>query len=148
MSIDIFAKLTFLALMAMMVLPVILVVRLGRVRFAYLATRGGEDKGKDIGRLKVSDADWPDHILQNQNAYKNQFELPVLFYALTILALLFGFADTAMTVICFAFVVIRYSHAFVHVTSNNVTHRLNLFTASLVILVAQLLYLSFKVLGA
>lgn len=148
MAFDIFAKITFIALIVMMVLPVIIVVRLSKLRFAHLAELKPNGDAENIARLRVSDAGWPTNVLQVQNAYKNQFELPILFYVMIVSSLAFGLADSVMMVLAVLFVLVRYAHAYVHTGSNYVRHRVNLFSASLGFVVLQMLYLSVMVLGA
>jgi hypothetical protein len=64
-----------------------------------------------------------------KNAIANQFELPVLFYAVSILLYLVD-ADNPVTVAGgWLFVALRYAHAYVHVTSNRLRYRRPLFIA-------------------
>ena len=56
-------------------------------------------------------------------AFANQFELPVLFYVLTILSIVTHHADFVFVVLAWIFVVMRVLQAVVHVTSNNVRLR-------------------------
>ena len=51
--------------------------RMGRARFQ--AARAGLVKVKDIA---VDGAKWPEDVKKIANNYQNQFEVPVLFYAL------------------------------------------------------------------
>ena len=59
-------------------------------------------------------------IQQVGNSLTNQFELPVLFYVLTILAIITKHADFLFVVMAWIFVLTRLAHAYIHVTSNNV----------------------------
>jgi hypothetical protein len=59
--------------------------------------------------------------LQVGYSYSNQFELPVLFYVLTILAWMTRHADLAFVVLAWIFVIFRYLQAYVHVTSNRMS---------------------------
>ena len=52
------------------------------------------------------------------NSLSNQFEIPVLFFALVPLALLTRQADHLFVVLEWIFVLSRSAHAFIHVTSN------------------------------
>jgi len=71
---------------------------------------------------------------QVANAYANQLELPMLFYVLTILALVTRKAGIVFVILAWIFVIFRLLHAFVHVTSNNVNLRGPLFGMSAVVL--------------
>ncbi|HSX74674.1 MAG TPA: MAPEG family protein [Shinella sp.] len=76
----------------------------------------------------------PAESLVVKNAIANQFELPVLFYAVSILLYLVD-ADNPVTVAGgWLFVALRYAHAYVHVTSNRLRHRRPLFIAGLAVL--------------
>lgn len=77
--------------------------------------------------------DEPAESLIVKNAIANQFELPVLFYAVSILLYLVD-ADNPVTVAGgWLFVVLRYAHAYVHVTSNRLRYRRPLFIAGLLV---------------
>ena len=81
----------------------------------------------------------PAESLVVKNAIANQFELPVLFYAVSILLYLVD-ADNPVTVAGgWLFVALRYAHAYVHVTSNRLRYRRPLFIAGL--LVVMLLWI-------
>ncbi len=91
------------------------------------------------GRVRAQDValrqpNWPQRTLQVGNSYSNQFELPVLFYTLTLLALVTHHAGVAFVVLAWLFVISRLLHAYVHVTSNNVSVRGLLFGGSAFVL--------------
>ena len=94
---------------------------------------------------------WPEQFRENReepteslvvkNAIANQFELPVLFYAVSILLYLVD-ADNPVTVAGgWLFVALRYAHAYVHVTSNRLRHRRPLFIAGLMVVMALWIWL-------
>ena len=58
----------------------------------------------------------------------------MLFYALTVLAIITRQADMAFVVLAWIYVVFRLLHAYVHVTSNRVSVRGPLFGVSLLVL--------------
>jgi hypothetical protein len=91
-------------------------------------------------------ANWPKRATQVANSYANQFELPVLFYVLTILALVTRKAGILFVVLAWIFVVFRLLHAYVHVTSNNVSIRGPLFGMSAVVLAVMWLIFIIQVL--
>ena len=84
------------------------------------AVRRGEVKPRDIA---LREPNWPKHTLQIGNSYQNQFEVPVLFYVLTILAIITKHADLLFVVLAWMFVLSRLAHAYVHVTSNHLGRR-------------------------
>jgi len=73
-------------------------------------------------------ANEPAESLAVRNSLANQFELPLLFHVCCIV-LYTTQADNLLSVIlAWIFVVTRYAHAFVHVTSNDLRYRSPLFT--------------------
>jgi hypothetical protein len=95
------------------------------------AVRSGAVRAEDIA---LREPNWPTRIRQIGNSYCNQFELPVLFYVLTILAYITHKAGVVFVVLAWLFVIFRLLHAYVHVTSNRTNIRGPLFGASAFIL--------------
>ena len=90
---------------------------------AYLRTgafRRGEVRAADIA---LGQPNWPAHMTQVANAFRNQFELPVLFFVLVILAWITRKADLLFVILSWVFVLSRLAHAYVHVTTNQVSPR-------------------------
>jgi hypothetical protein len=96
------------------------------------AIAGGEVKPKDIS---LRQPNWPARVTQISNCFANQFELPLLFYALIALALPIRHADFVIVMLSWVFVVTRFAHAGIFVTSNNLrTRSLAWFAGALVLL--------------
>ncbi|MBW6420845.1 MAPEG family protein [Rhizobium sp. XQZ8] len=90
---------------------------LSRRRFE--AVRAGSIKAGDFRENRQEP---PESLLVNNNI-KNQFELPVLFYAVS-LALYASTADNWGTVaLGWIFVLSRYAHSYIHLTSNRLRYR-------------------------
>lgn len=84
----------------------------------------------------------PADSLLVRNSIANQFELPMLFYAVSILLYLVD-ADNPVTVAGgWLFVALRYAHAYVHVTSNRLRYRRPLFIAGMLVLVLLWVWLA------
>ena len=66
---------------------------------------------------------WPVEATKRANAFRNQFEMPVLFYVLMILLIITKHADVVMVVLAWIFVLCRIVHATIFVTSNYVPMR-------------------------
>ena len=90
-----------------------------------------ETKIKDIA---LGEPNWPPRTTQIGNCYRNQFELPVLFYVLTILAWDTRHAGVVFVVLAWIFVICRVLQAYVHVTSNIVRLRGAFFSAGAAVL--------------
>lgn len=80
---------------------------------------------------------WSKRTLQAGNSLANQFELPLLFYVLTVLVWVTRHAGPVFVVFAWLFVLLRLAHAYVHVTSNVVRVRGPLFGAGAVVLAAM-----------
>ena len=82
--------------------------------------RRGEVRAQDVDLRQLN---WPRPVQQINNSYTSQFEQPLLFYVLTILAIITKHADLLFVVMAWIYVLARLAHAYVHVTSNDVNVR-------------------------
>jgi hypothetical protein len=73
--------------------------------------------------IALREPNWPRPAMQAGYSFSNQFEMPVLFYVLTILALITKQADLIFVVMAWIFVISRVLQASVHLTSNYVPMR-------------------------
>lgn len=73
--------------------------------------------------------------LPNRN-YMNLLELPVLFYVACLTLYVAGKADAFALYVAWAFVVARIAHSVVHLTYNNVIHRMRVFALGVALLLA------------
>jgi hypothetical protein len=118
-----------------------LLVFLGRVRGAAL--RRGDVKIKDIA---LSDEAWDARSRQVANCYRNQFEVPVLFYAVVAFAMITRKADLIFVVLAWLYVLARLVHAYIHTSSNHVPTRARVFFLSTIILLVMWIYFALRVL--
>jgi hypothetical protein len=118
-------------------LPLLVEVALTFILWFWMAyyrvtlVRGGEVQPRDVD---LRQPNWPPHVLQIHNAAHNQIETPLLFYVVTILAILSRQADMAFAILAWVYAIFRLLHAYVHVTSNRVSVRGPLFGVSLLVL--------------
>ena len=129
----------------MVLLPVFVLVGLTfalLLGMASLRTRAivsGETKPRDIA---LRQPNWPPYLLQLSYSFSSQYEMPVLFYVLTILVVITKQADVLFVVLSWVFVISRAAHAFVHVTSNDLRWRGPLFgVGALVIAIMWLIFI-------
>lgn len=113
-------------------LTFVLLFWMGRRRVGSIGK--GETKAADIA---LGERNWPGYVQQVANSFHNQFEIPVLFYVLTALALFTRKADLLFVVMAWLFVLSRIVHAGIHVTSNNVGHRFAVFAVGVGILLVM-----------
>ncbi len=71
----------------------------------------------------------PDVCLPNRN-YMNLLELPVLFYVAGLIAFVTGQTSPLQSALAWAYVGLRVVHSLIHLSYNNVYHRLAAFALS------------------
>jgi hypothetical protein len=130
-------------LFVLVALTFVLLFWMGGARFA--AVRRGEVRVADIA---LGQRNWPPRVQQISNCYHNQLQLPLLFYVLTVLALLLHKADLLFVVMAWIFVALRIVHAAIHVTSNRVFHRFQAFAAGAIVLLLMWIIFALRVLLA
>lgn len=77
----------------------------------------------------------PDDLVQATQHYDNQFEMPVLFYVILLLAYVTQGWDLSMIGLAWAFVATRVGHTLIHLSSNRLRWRRNVFLVSFSLLV-------------
>jgi len=113
-------------------LSLVLFLWMGRLRFADV--RSGAVRPADVA---LGQPNWSTRTMQVTNAFRNQFELPVLFYLVTVLSLFTARAGSTLVVLAWTFVGTRLLHALIHVTTNNFRRRGILFAAGGLVLIAM-----------
>ena len=103
------------------------------------------------GELKVRDialgqSAWPARATQASNSFDSQFQIPVLFYVLVILAWITKQADLLFVVMAWIFVLSRLAHAYIHTTSNNVSTRFNIFALGMMVLLIMWVIFAVRIL--
>jgi hypothetical protein len=88
------------------------------------------------GRVKVDDFKFgespavPGDVAIPNRSLMNLLELPMLFYVAALMYYVTGKVDPTVLGIAWAYVALRAIHSLIHVTYNNVVHRLTVFTLS------------------
>jgi len=105
------------------------------------------------GRIQPADVSlgqpgWPRRLTLLGNSLRNQFEIPVLFYVLTLLALATSKAGVVFVVLAWVFVLSRIAHAAVHVTSNNMRVRGPLYGLGILVLTIMWVFFAAEILLA
>jgi hypothetical protein len=126
-----------LPLFVEVILTFALMLRMGALRSAD--HRSGAVKSADIA---LREPNWPRRTAQAAYSFSNQFELPVLFYVLTILVWVTRHAGYAFVLLAWVFVICRLLQAYVHVTSNNMRLRSAFYSVGAVaLMVMWLIYI-------
>ncbi|GMQ55319.1 MAPEG family protein [Halopseudomonas aestusnigri] len=131
-------------------LPVLMHMAL--VFWLYIALTRAKARAQAAGQLDearraLHDDAWPEPVQQINNCIRNQFELPVLFYALVMVLWSLGAAGLLAQGLAWLFVVSRLVHARVHTGSNYVPARRRAFTIGVLALMAMTLLALLGVLG-
>ena len=126
-------KLIFWPAVVQIALTSYVYVRLKNVK-AEAVKKGGVDRQKN-----ALDPDaWPDAVRKVNNNIRNQFELPVLFYALTMIIWAIGAVNPLTLGLACLFVASRLVHTYIHTGPNIVKYRLRAFTVGFVAVVGML----------
>jgi hypothetical protein len=117
-------------------LPLFVEVVLTFVLLSWMAILRQQDFRRGVRKDQVAlrEPNWSVRTLQVGYCFANQFELPMLFYVLTILSIMTHHADVVFVVLAWIFVLSRLAHAYVHTTSNNIMQRGPLFGLGMVVL--------------
>lgn len=92
----------------------------------------------DVRETALNSKAWTPDVVLVSNNIANQFETPVLFYVLCSIIYVSGFADLLSIFIAWSYVILRYAHAYIHVTSNFVPYRMRVFALSIVLILVLL----------
>jgi len=85
-------------------------VKNGDVKIKYYRTMQGQDV--------------PEFLTRTTRCFNNMFELPVLFYVVCTLFIALNIDSIVATVTAWLFVIARAAHTYIHLTYNNVLHRM------------------------
>lgn len=121
-----------LPLFVEVILTFALMLRMGALRGGDL--RLGAVTGADIA---LREPNWPKRTAQAAYSFSNQFELPVLFYVLTILEWDTRHAGYIFVALAWVFVICRLLQAYIHVTSNVYRLRSRFFSVGAVVLMVM-----------
>jgi hypothetical protein len=133
----------------MVLLPVFVLVGLTFALLLGMAsarTRALTKREVSLKEIALGQPNWPTRAAQIGNCFSNQFELPLLFYVLIALALPLRHADLVIVLLSWVFVVTRFAHAGIFVTSNNVQQRSLAWFAGVLVLFAMWLYFALRIL--
>lgn len=119
--------------LALFGLTAVCVFRLGSLRFS--AVRRGEIDPRFFRSFKGYEE--PEALRVHARHVANLFEAPVLFYVIVIIAVVTQQIGWLPLILAWGYVLLRFAHSYVHLTSNKVLLRFRLFAASWVILIVM-----------
>lgn len=134
---DIDPNLILYPVFAMFVLVAAVLGRMARMRFAAV----GQQEMSGAYYRTYQGGEEPEAIRVVTRNFINLFEVPVLFYVVTIMIYITGQVSYPMVALAWLYVGLRYAHTYVHLTSNDVLRRFKIYFASGLVLVAMWLFL-------
>ena len=134
--------LIFVPVLAHMVLIFMLYIYLGIVK-----SRAVKEGSVDRRKAALNSKAWPESVVKVSNNLANQFESPILFYMLSIIYAITNNVSGVIIMLMSLYVLIRYIHAYIHVTTNYVPYRFKCFLFGVVILLGLTLWLIIKFIG-
>lgn len=96
-------------------------------------------------RLNSGPVEPPARTLAASNHYNNLFQMPLLFYVTCLLAMVMNLQGPLLVMIAWIFVCARVVHALIHLTYNNVIHRMLAFAISVICILAMWLIIAITV---
>jgi hypothetical protein len=122
--------------------PVFVQVLLTVVVYVLLLTArtraiGAAGRQRGRGDIAMGRFAWPEDAEKRAHNQRNQFELPVLFYAVSGFALILNAADLPMVALAWAFVASRIVHAAIHIGPNKIRWRGPMFILGFIIVTAM-----------
>lgn len=115
-----------MAIMTLIVLPFIFFSRI----------RAIQSKDVDVSAFELNDLEQiPKKLQQHSRHLSNLFEVPVLFYVACLAILTLGIDDNIFITQGWLYFLLRAAHSFIHLSYNNVRHRVIPFALSNVVLV-------------
>lgn len=90
-----------------------------------------------VEEVALDNTRWPPRARQFANCYANQFELPVIFYVLCLIAQITRSADLLFLILAWIFVVSRIVHAIEHTGPNQVLRRGAIFSIGYVCVIVM-----------
>lgn len=131
--------------------PVLVHVALA-VGLLIVLNRARSSSMREHGQM-LTDADvalgqniWSPGAIKASRSYSNQFELPVLFYAVVAFALITSAVDMLMVVLAWVFALSRLAQAAIHIGPNVIAWRASAFIVGLVAVVAMWVKLAIHIL--
>ena len=85
--------------------------------------------------FKIYEGEVPDYVSVSRQTLKNQFELPIFFYFLTAIILVFDQVSQLDLIFGWIFVISRYVHCYIRLSSNYVPYRAKVFKLGMIILI-------------
>ena len=116
-------KIIIIAMFVQVTLSFVVMVVMGKRRFA--AAKNKHIQLSDFAAMRLDNAG--DHVRVADRNFSNQFEIPVLFYSGCLLTLQLNMVSVPIAVLACIFVATRIIHSIIHLGSNHLRARFNVF---------------------
>jgi hypothetical protein len=107
------------------------------------AVKRGEVK---FGDISLRQQKWPPRATQISNAFHNQLETPILFYAVVAFLMITSQVNIVFVILAWLFVAARLYHAYIHTGSNQQPYRFYGYAASSIVLFAMWVLFAVRIL--
>jgi len=125
-------------LFALVILTFGIAIWMGKLRF--LAVKQGDLNPRYYALNRGGKV--PEYLAKVSQNYDNLLELPILFYVLVGLMYATATVEISQTILAWVFVSSRYTHSYIHTTSNNLRLRMKAFLfGSAVLMMMWLLFI-------
>lgn len=114
---------------------------------AHLRFRAAANKEVRVKDIALAQDAWPERVQKAGNCFRNQFEGPILLYAIVPLALITGTVTTFMVVMAWIYVASRFAHAYIHMGTNNVLQRFRAYGLGMMALLAMWVAFAIQIMG-
>ncbi len=131
LHLEYYDQLLLAAVFAQMLLTLGLLIHMGVLRVAAVQARKVR-----ISEITLGSDKYPDAARKAGNALNNQFQLPVMFYALVAILLIIDQTNIVQVYLGWAFVISRFIHAGIHITKNDLNLRFGVYLLGVFLLTA------------
>ena len=104
------------------------------------------NKSIQYNYFKTYTGEVPDYMAVSRQTLKNQFELPIFFYFLISIILVFDKVSQLDIIFAWLFTASRYLHCYIRLSSNYVPYRGKVFQLGMIILIAWWIIVLYNIL--
>jgi len=135
-------KLALLAVFLQVALTFYAVIRMGQVRLRVIRVNRIK-----LSEIAIDNRRYPEEAQVFANNLSNQFETPVLLYAVVLFATVYDVSSPVFAWLCMGYVATRYVHRYIHVRGNNVVRRFQVYLIGLGFLGLAWVVLGLRLIG-
>jgi hypothetical protein len=135
------STLIFWPAFAQVIVTMAVMVAMGQARSASVRAR--KQSINDIAMNRPED--WDEQATKTANNFKNQFEMPVLFFAAIGFALAFRLVDPVLVGLAWLFVIARAVQTYIHIGDNQVPPRAIAYLVGVAAMLAMWIILAVRI---